>query len=98
MNIEKNLRTPFFQNTPMAVFVRILTWHCEYETIKLNKITKLQKVKQLQVQAIQMQSKIFLQQNQEYPLQNHTLATPVLSTDIAVRKMKVQGGYYNIGL
>ena len=63
-----------------------------------SKITKLQKVKQLQVQAIQMQSKIFLQQNQEYPLQNHTLATPVLSTDIAVRKMKVQDGYYNIGL
>ena len=63
-----------------------------------SKITKLQKVKQLQVQAIQMQSKIFLHQNQEYPLQNHTLATPVLSTDIAVRKMKVQDGYYNIGL
>ena len=63
-----------------------------------SKITKLQKVKQLQVQAIQMQSKIFLQQNQEYPLHNHTLATSALSIDITVRKMKVQDGYYNISL
>ena len=63
-----------------------------------SKITKLQKVKQLQVQAIQMQSKLFLQQNQEYPLQNHTLATSALSIDITVRKVKVQDGYYNIRL
>lgn len=39
-----------------------------------NKITKLQKVKQLQVQAMQMQSKMILQQNQEHPLWNLKLA------------------------
>ena len=52
-------------------------------------INKLQKLVQLQVQAMQMQTQIFAQQN-EQSLWNSTLATSITSIDVRIHsKVKI---------
>ena len=52
-------------------------------------INKLQKLAQLQVQAMQMQTQIFAQQN-EQSLWNSTLATLITSIDVRIHsKVKI---------
>ena len=52
-------------------------------------INKLQKLVQLQIQALQMQTQIFAQQN-EQSLWNSTLALSITSTDVRIHnKVKI---------
>ena len=52
-------------------------------------INKLQKLVQLQIQAMQMQTQIFAQQN-EQSLRNSTLALSITSTDVRIHnKVKI---------
>ena len=52
-------------------------------------INKLQKLVQLQIQAMQMQTQIFAQQN-EQSLWNSTLALSITSTDVRIHnKVKI---------
>ena len=60
-------------------------------------INELQRRVQLQVQAMQMQTQMFAQQN-EQSLWNCTLTTSTSSSSINVRQVKIPDRHYNMNL
>ena len=60
-------------------------------------INELQKLVQLQVQAMQMQTQMLAQQN-EQSLRSRTLATSTTATSTGIREVKVPDGHYNMNL
>ena len=60
-------------------------------------INELQKLVQLQVQAMQMQTQMLAKQN-EQSLRSRTLVTSTTATSTDVRQVKVPDGHYNMNL